>query len=251
MIDRHKKILELVNANGKIEVSVLSKKLSVSQVTIRKDLSYLEKKGLLIRQHGYALMINSDDISKRLAFNYDVKRRIALSAASIVEDGETVMIESGSTCALLARELAENKKNVTIITNSAFIASYIRECPFANVILLGGNYQRESQVLVGPIIRKCIEGFHVDKLFVGTDGFTEKSHFTAKNYMRAETVKIMAENANKVIILTESKKFSQQGVVSQFNIKDVYAVITDNKIPEKIYDLLVQNNVNVITVDAE
>lgn len=251
MIDRHKKILEIVNANGKIEVSYLSKELGVSQVTIRKDLSLLEKKGLLTRQHGFALIINSDDISKRLAFNYDVKRRIALSAASIVEDGETVMIESGSTCALLAKELAENKRNVTIITNSAFIASYIRECPYANVILLGGNYQKESQVLVGPIISKCIEGFHVDKLFVGTDGFTEKSHFTAKNYMRAETVKVMAENANKVIILTESKKFSQQGVVSQFNIKDVYAVITDNKIPEKAYDLLVKNNVNVITVDAE
>ena len=245
MNNRHVKLLELVNASGRIEVATLSDRLDVSQVTIRKDLVLLEENGLLKREHGFAVMISSDDISTRLAFNYDVKRKIAALAAKIVENGETVMIESGSCCALLAKELANNKRDVTIITNSAFIASYIRKCPHIKIVLLGGDYQPESQVLVGPITRKCIEGFYVDKLFVGTDGFTEKVGFSGKNHLRTETVRAMAENANSVIVLTESIKFSKQGVVAQFKTNEVTTIITDNKIPEGVKNILLKNNVDV------
>jgi len=245
MNNRHVKLLELVNASGRIEVATLSDRLDVSQVTIRKDLVLLEENGLLKREHGFAVMISSDDISTRLAFNYDVKRKIAALAAKIVENGETVMIESGSCCALLAKELANNKRDVTIITNSAFIASYIRKCPHIKIVLLGGDYQPESQVLVGPITRKCIEGFYIDKLFVGTDGFTEKVGFSGKNHLRTETVRAMAENANSVIVLTESIKFSKQGVVAQFKTNEVTTIITDNKIPEGVKNILLKNNVDV------
>ncbi|MCB2293860.1 DeoR/GlpR family DNA-binding transcription regulator [Clostridium algoriphilum] len=251
MNKRHAKLLELVNANGRIEVTLLSEKLAVSQVTVRKDLALLEEKGLIKREHGYAVMISSDDINNRLACNYDVKLKIAILAANLVENGETVMIESGSCCALLAQELATNKRDVTIITNSAFVASYIRECPYGKVVLLGGDYQKESQVVVGPITRKCIESFYVDKLFVGTDGFTELAGFTGNNHMRTETVRTMAENANKVIVLTESRKFFMQGVVSQFKINEVTILVTDNKIPEVMESLLVQNNLDVQVVDTQ
>ncbi|HEY8804562.1 MAG TPA: DeoR/GlpR family DNA-binding transcription regulator [Clostridium sp.] len=251
MNKRYAKILELVNESGRIEVTLLSEKLAVSQVTVRKDLAILEGKGLLKREHGYAVMISSDDISNRLAYNYDVKRKIAVLAANLVENGETVMIESGSCCALLAQELATNKRDVTIITNSAFIASYIRDCPYGKVVLLGGDYQTESQVVVGPVTRKCIESFYVDKLFVGTDGFTEKAGFTGNNHMRTETVRTMAKNANKIIVLTESRKFSMQGVVSQFKTKEVTIIVTDNKIPEVMANLLVENNVDVQIVFTE
>ncbi|HEY8889463.1 MAG TPA: DeoR/GlpR family DNA-binding transcription regulator [Clostridium sp.] len=245
MIKRQTKLLEIVNEYGRIEVTSLSEKLEVSQVTVRKDLALLEEKGLLNREHGFAVMVSSDDISNRLAFNYNVKYKIALEAAKLVEDGETVMIESGSCCALLAKELATNKRDVTIITNSAFIAAYIRECPHVKVVLLGGDYQTESQVVVGPITRTCIESFYVDKLFLGTDGFTQKSGFTGKNHMRAETVRVMAENANKVIVLTESIKFSKQGVVVQFKTREVSILVTDSNIPKEIVNLLKQDNIDV------
>ncbi|MBC8059831.1 MAG: DeoR/GlpR transcriptional regulator [Clostridiaceae bacterium] len=248
MINRHIKLLELVNTSGRIEVALLSEKLEVSQVTIRKDLVLLEEKGLLRREHGVAVMVSSDDISNRLAFNNELKRKIAVLAANLVKNGETVMIESGSCCALLAEELANNKRDVTIITNSAFIASYIRKCPNVKITLLGGDYQTESQVVVGPVTRKCIESFYVDKLFVGTDGFTEKAGFTGKNHMRTETVWAMSENANKVIILTESIKFSKQGVVAQFRANEVSTLITDNRIPEEIKNILLKNKVDVQTV---
>ena len=250
MTNRYTKLLEIVNENKRIEVSKLAELLNVSQVTIRKDLGALEEKGLLKREHGYAVITSSDDINSRLAFNYDIKRKIAHLACELVNDGETVMIESGSSCALLAEKLAYNKKDITIITNSTFIAAYIREGN-AKVVLLGGDYQPESQVVVGPLTRKSVKDFFVDKLFIGTDGYNSKTGFTGKNLMRTETVKAMAENANKIIILTESSKFSERGVVSQFTPQEVDYVLTDSKIPKDILDDLKKEKIEVQMVNVE
>ena len=251
MTNRHTKLIEIVNSNKRIEVSKLAEILNVSQVTIRKDLGMLEEKGLLRREHGYAVISSSDDINSRLAFNYEIKRKIAQLASKLVSNGETVMIESGSCCALLAEELAYNKRDITIVTNSVFIASYIRKAPFAKVILLGGDYQKESQVLVGPLAKKGAEDFFVDKLFVGTDGYNSKIGFTGKDLMRTETVKAMGKNANKIIVLTESSKFHQQGVVAQFKTEEVNYVLTDNNISEDVVELLKKDKVEVQIVSAD
>ncbi|WP_392486143.1 DeoR/GlpR family DNA-binding transcription regulator [Haloimpatiens sp. FM7315] len=249
MTTRYTKLLEIVNESKRIEVSKLAELLKVSQVTIRKDLSVLEEKGLLKREHGYAVITStSDDITSRLAFNYDIKRKIAHLACEFVNDGETVMIESGSCCALLAEELANSKKDITIITNSAFITSYIRGGN-VKIVLLGGDYQPESQVLVGPLTRSCVKDFFVDKLFVGTDGYNPERGFTGKNLLRTETVKAMAESANKIFILTESSKFSEQGVVAQFKTEEVDYVFTDNYIPNDILENFKKEKVAVKMVN--
>ena len=122
---RESQILELLSQCGRMEVSVLAQRLGVSQVTVRKDLDALEERGILRREHGFAVSGSGDDVNNRLAIHYEEKRRIARRAARLVSPGETVMIESGSCCALLAEEIAHNKPGATIITNSAFIASYI------------------------------------------------------------------------------------------------------------------------------
>lgn len=249
MLDRHTKILELLTENKKIEVTRLSELLNVSQVTIRKDLIQLENKGLIIREHGFATLNSSDDINNRLAYHYDIKRRIAKVATESVIDGETIMIESGSCCALLALEIARTKKDITIITNSAFIAEYIRKEPNTRIILLGGEYQNESQVMVGPITRKCVESFFVDKLFIGTDGFSEASGFTSKDYMRSETVRDMAKQANHVIIVTESTKFSQKGVVNLIATDEISSVVTDINIPKEYEEYLSSKNIEVKKVE--
>ena len=108
MTERQSKIIKLVNQHRKIEVSRLAEFLEVSQVTIRKDLDYLESEGLLSREHGYALIKNANDINTRLTINYETKLAIAIKAAELVSNGETVMLESGSTCALMALICAAN-----------------------------------------------------------------------------------------------------------------------------------------------
>ena len=249
MYKRQSQILDLLAKNKKMEVTKLSELLNVSQVTIRKDLVILENSGIIVREHGYARLNESDDINNRLARHYETKQKIAKLAVESIENGETVMIESGSCCALVALEIARSKKDVTLITNSAFIADYIRKIGSVKVILLGGEYQNESQVMVGPLTRKCVEAFFVDKLFIGTDGFTIETGFTGNDYMRSEAVKDMAKQASRVMIVTDSDKFSQKGVVNLIEIEKVACVYTDDNIPSKIEDYLNKRNIKVIKTE--
>ena len=249
MNKRQSQILDLLAKNKKMEVTKLSELLNVSQVTIRQDLVILENSGIIVREHGYARLNESDDINNRLARHYETKQKIAKLAVESIENGETVMIESGSCCALVALEIARSKKDVTLITNSAFIADYIRKIGSVKVILLGGEYQNESQVMVGPLTRKCVEAFFVDKLFIGTDGFTIETGFTGNDYMRSEAVKDMAKQASRVMIVTDSDKFSQKGVVNLIEIEKVACVYTDDNIPSKIEDYLNKRNIKVIKTE--
>ena len=110
-------------------------------MTIRKDLTALEEMELISREHGYAVVRNMADITNRLAVCYDVKQKIAQAASELVSEGETIMVESGSSCALMVEKLAETKKDITVITNSVYIARFIRESEggVMKVILLGGE----------------------------------------------------------------------------------------------------------------
>lgn len=245
MTERQSKLIKLVNIYQKIEVSRLAELLDVSQVTIRKDLDHLEDEGLLTREHGYALIKNANDINTRLTINYDTKLKVATKTAEMVSNGETVMLESGSTCALLAEQLAKLKKDVTIITNSAYIAIRIRELPIRKVILLGGEYQKEYQGMVGPLVRKCAKEFFVDKFFVGTDGFIPEAGFTCDDLMRVETMKYMENSANRTIILADSSKFSQKGVVVQSTFAEIDTLCTDSGVSQEVVDILTRNNIHV------
>lgn len=247
--DRRSRILEYVIDTERVDVNELSDRFGVSQVTVRKDLDHLERNGLVTRQHGYAVAIASDDLRSRLAFHYDIKRRIAAVAADLVPNGSTVMIESGSCCALLADELAKTKRGVTIITNSAFIADYVRDGQAA-VVLLGGDYQPESQVTVGPLVEQCLAGFHVEQLFVGVDGYTPETGFTGRNHLRAAVVKQMVTRARDVVVLTESLKFPRQGAVPLLTVSEVTRVITDAGLPETMLEHLTGAGVTVATVPA-
>ena len=230
MRKRQSEILELLAEHGRMDVSVMAEKLKVSQVTVRKDLDMLSQMGVLRREHGSAVFGGSEDLGDRLAIHYEEKRSIARKAATLVSDGETVMIENGSCCALLAEEIAKTRSHVTIITNSAFIASYIRHLSSAQVVLLGGDFQNSAQVTVGPILRLCASQFVVDKLFVGVDGFSEKFGFAADNHLRVQAVRDMACQVGRIIVITESRKFLQNSVVPLNLPGQIKAVVTDANI---------------------
>ena len=251
--DRETLILELLTAENKLEVSLLAERVGVSQVTMRKDLDELERRGIIVREHGYAVLRSADDIQSRIAYHYDEKRRIAERAAELVENGDTIMIESGSCCALLADVLAEKRKDLTIITNSAFIAAYIRgKCSF-QIILLGGVYQPESQVMVGPIVRACADEFFVSHFFIGVDGYSDRTGFTNQDHMRAAAVRDMAHQAEKVVVLTESEKFGHRGVVPlnlpQTSPPQPRIVVTNRSIPGEALASLQSKGIETILVD--
>ncbi|MDR1420725.1 MAG: DeoR/GlpR family DNA-binding transcription regulator [Treponema sp.] len=251
MTERRGRILEILDQDGEIGVGVLADQLAVSRVTVLKDLSELEERGLLRRERGLVTFDSTDDVGRRMARHYGTKRRIAREAARAVASGETVMIESGSCCAFLAEELAgieggggAARKN-SIITNSAFIAGLLRNAPFCRVVLLGGDYQKEAQVMVGPLARECSEHFFTDKLFIGADGFTPETGFTGKDLLRGDMVRGMARQARHTIVLTESEKFFEKGVVSLLAAEDVSDVYTDSRIPSETEAFLLSKGVAV------
>ena len=227
---RDSKILDILTSEHRVEVSTLSERLGVSEVTVRKDLDALQARGLVQRVHGFAQLANPNDVAGRLAYHYEEKRLIARAAAALVPEGATVMIESGSCCALLAREIADTKDGVTIVTNSAFIANYVRDSSRVSCTLLGGTYQRDSQVMVGPLVRTCAQEFYVDRLFIGTDGWIEGVGPTNADQMRADAVRSMAESAHEVVVLTESEKFEQRGAVPMRLPGKKVSVVTDTRL---------------------
>lgn len=248
MNKRANQILEFLTEEHKIEVSLLAEKLGVSQVTVRKDLDELESQGIIVREHGYACLRSTDNLHGRIAYHYEAKQKIARRAAQFISDGDTLMIESGSCCALLAEELTSSKKDLTIITNSAFIADYIRGKSNFQIVLLGGIYQQDSQVLVGPMIRQCVENFFVKHFFIGTDGYSRRTGFTNQDQMRAQAVRDMACQAEHIVILTESEKFSRHGIVP-LNLRDYpCTVITDSRISEEAAAELNQCRIELIAI---
>lgn len=250
MKERHIQLLEYITHHGKAEVGVLAEYLQISKVTVRKDLDYLSERKLLKRERGYAVPGDFEDSHYRMAFRFKEKQQIARAAAACVQDGETILVESGSTCALFAEELAMTKKNITIITNSIYLADYVRTYPNIQLILLGGVLQRGSQTMVGTLTKSGVAVFHTDKIFVGTDGYSRDFGFTGDDLMRADTLSSMVACADHVYVLAGSDKLDKQGAVSFLALNDVYELITDKDIPLEEQQYLRSRGIKVTIAES-
>lgn len=233
--DRQVNILKLLEENNQTSVNDLSIRLCVSSATIRQDLSFLESEGLIRRVHGGAVLEDAEDLSNRLGVNYDKKLKIARKAAGLVNDGETILIESGSTNALLARELMK-KKNITIITTNIYIARQLRKSKQSDVIILGGIYQPGSESLVGKITRASLEQINFDKAFIGIDGYTAEAGFTLRDLFRAEISSYIIKKASDAIIVTDSTKFGKRELTNVCYLTDINRIATDNELDASYQD---------------
>ncbi len=250
MKNRDSRILKILIERQKVEISALAKELGVSIVTARKDLDMLEQRGIVRREHGFAVLGSSDDINNRIAYHYKRKLAIATLAATTIMDGDTVMIESGSCCALFAEVLGRANRNVSVITNSAFIASYIRQFESISVLLLGGEFQKKSQVMVGPLLKVCLSQLYVDRLFIGADGYSSELGFTGSNLLRTQAARDMSEHAKSVTILTESEKFYKNSVVPMQIEDKIKTVFTDAGIPSEISNDFKDSGIELLTIQG-
>ena len=143
-------------------------------------------------------------------------------------------------------EIALAAKEITVVTNSAFIASYVRHIPSAKTVLLGGDYQNDAQVMVGPITQMCAKEYHVEKLFTGIDGYTVEHGFSQENHTRARTVKELSKSADQVFVLSDSSKFGVHSVARLFSAQEVHTVITDEQIRSDLKADLQSKNVRIV-----
>lgn len=245
---RHLSILEMLSEHKCLKVTELAEKLGVSLVTVRKDLTALESKKLLLRYQGYVELNTNTPVNRRMLSNYEKKIRIVQEATKLVDDGDTIMIESGSCCILLADELKNTGKKITIITNSTFMADYISPCENIKLILLGGEYQADSMAVVGAVTKNCLEQFHARFFFSGTDGYLAGTGFTGDNPERVEILRTMARQSKTCVMITESEKFSRIGAMTLFSAAETDIVITDGGISADTEQELQANQIKIIKV---
>lgn len=252
-ISRRKKILEHIIDNGEVTVSALSKEFDVSEVTIRNDLEYLERKNLLLRARGGAIHTeNHVGVDQRITdknkLHAKEKAAIGKAAASLIKDDETIIIDSGTTTAEIVKHLSQIKR-LNVITNALNIAELLSPYANINVIIPGGYLRQNSMSLVGPLAEKNLRNFFVDKLFLSTDGFDTKQGIFTPNIDEAHLNGIMIEIAKEVILVTDSSKFKRKSLALICNLSKINKVITDAAVAEDDKKRLEEAGIEVIIAE--
>ncbi len=225
--EREQEILRFLALDGHVSVGRISKHLKVSQVTVRSDLNALEEKGFVVRTHGGAVPAFHKGVIERQKEHVAEKERIARRAAELIANGDSVMISAGTTTSLIPKYLI-GKRDIQIVTNSTFILPYIRINPMVDVIFVGGEFKASGEAMVGPLALHTMEQFHVKKAFIGADGFSLEHGITAHLVELAEAVKKMAEQADEVVILSDSSKFAKVGFARIAPVTKIDCIITDD-----------------------
>ena len=227
--DREKVILDRLSTEGSVSVGVLARDLKLSEVTIRGDLKVLEEKGWINRTRGGAAPAIHRDIMERQRVFSGEKNAIARAAAELVRDGDVIMIEAGTTTALIARYLA-GKRDVHVVTNSTLVLSYARMYPNLQITMTGGEFRRATESLVGPIALETIARLNVRLAFVGTDGFTLERGMTTHLMEGAEIVKAMKAHAQTTVLTADSSKYGRIGFSHVLPLEAMDLIITDNEL---------------------
>lgn len=248
MNNRHQTILELISKNKTMRVTELAEATGVSVVTIRHDLSYLEEQSYIKRNHGFAQLLDRDRISDRMQVNFSLKQQLARHAMSLVEDGDSVFIEAGSSNSLLARELLNFQGEIVVITVCTYIASLLKDAHF-DVILLGGQLQSKSETVVGSLTRLCINHTHFNKVFLGIDGYHPEVGFTGRDMMRAEVINAVLDKNAYNIVVSDATKFGQIYPYSLHSDK-INHIITDQHLSTQMRSLFAEKSITVDIVNT-
>ncbi len=229
--ERHDKIIQLLKSGQPVKVLNLSTLFAVSEATIRRDLQELETMGLLQRTHGGAVssQLGSElSFFDREVFHLAEKRKIAIAAANMVEDGETILLDAGTTTREIARELCG--KRVTVATNSMDVASIFADEENIEVVLLGGTWRKSINSLIGPVTNAMLKLFCFDKVFLAANAVDCNFGATTHNIAEAETKRAMLHAGKRTILVADYSKFNEKNFAKICGIQEVSMVITDKNI---------------------
>ena len=254
--ERHEFITRQLEAKGQVSVTELSTLLNVSEVTIRKDLSILEKNNLLYRAHGKAIKlspyINDRDVNVKEHQFPTEKTAIAREAVKLIEPNDSIIIASGTTVQYFAREINtdETGGRLTVITSALNVASVLSANRDIEVIQLGGLVRSTSLSAVGCDAERQLENFAGSKLFIGVDGLDPEYGLSTTNLLEANLNRVMIAAAEKIIVLCDSSKFGRRGFSRICTVDDVDQIITDSGIPAHVLEALEQRGIEVTIVHA-
>lgn len=233
--ERHVSILDILQLQGSVSVTDLAERLEVSEVTIRKDLTTLERQNKLYRTHGKAIPISPyigdrhiNEKEKQFVLE---KRAIGKQAASLVREHDSILVASGTTILYMAKELADCK-NLTIISASVSVSSMLSQNKDVDVVQLGGLVRESSVSVVGSFAEEMLHYFNCNLLFMGADGVDLEFGVTTTNMMEANLNRMMMGAAQQTVLLADSSKFGKKGFSKICDCEKIDRIITDDKIPQ-------------------
>lgn len=250
---RRSAILQMLKHDSNVSVTELSRRFGVSEVTIRKDLNLLKDRNLLVRTRGGAILHDAgaqdEEMSirfKRLA-HYREKQAIGRAAAEFIEDGDTIIIDSGTTALQVASNL-HKFRNLTVLTNALNVAQEVLSYKRFNVILLGGNICSSSESAVGALAEANLKMFYCDKLFLGVDSFSVENGLSTPSIEEANINQIMISRSRKVIAVFDSSKVNKRALAFITTLENIDAIVTDDGMDKGMRSQLKAMNIEVRTV---
>ncbi|MDX2045720.1 MAG: DeoR/GlpR family DNA-binding transcription regulator [Chitinophagaceae bacterium] len=246
---RKEKILELIKEDGAAKVVDLARIFKVTEVTIRQDLEKLEKEGVIVREHGGAYIKNVETQVRTVSLahqeNMDQKELIAQKSIEFIQNGDTIILDSGSTTTEIAKKL-KGFKNLTVITNALNVALIIGAQPGIEVVVTGGEFKPPTLSLTGQKAADFFKGLHVQKLFLATAGISLKAGLTYPSISDLVVKKAMIDAAETTYLVADSTKIGKSAFASLGALSLINYIITDSGIEEKHKQLFKDNEIELI-----
>jgi DeoR/GlpR family transcriptional regulator of sugar metabolism len=249
---RRRRTLDLIEQRGQITVRDLVEKFSISAVTARADLDALASEGMAVRSHGGAVrrVEASQDYPLRLktTLHHGEKARIGKAAAELIQNGETVILDSGTTTAEIARHLKMRRlQSVTVITHALNIASELVDASTLSVIMIGGLLRPVSGSFVGPQAETMLKEFHADRLFLAVDGFDLELGPSTPDLLEAQLNTVMMRVSKEVNVVADFSKLGRRSLSRIGPLSGVHRLITDSRAPAEFIEALHKSKIDVIT----
>ncbi|MBE5780733.1 MAG: DeoR/GlpR transcriptional regulator [Clostridiales bacterium] len=228
---RRMRILDIIQDNKSVEVNNLAKMFSVSTMTIRRDLAIFEKQGLITTNYGGAYLNQGTSVDASFSLKsgqrIETKRAIGYEAAKLVEDGDTIIMDCGTTVLQMAKYLQD--KRITIITNSWALINYFRSNSKVTLILAPGEYKENHAGVVSEMTMRFFEDLNADKTFLGTQGLDIDRGATVADFMECSIKRTMLLAGKMKVLLCDHNKFGQTFLVKEADISEVDYLVTDNQ----------------------
>jgi DeoR family transcriptional regulator of aga operon len=248
--DRRQRTLELLADRGEVSVSELSREAGVSEMTIRRDLEALEREGLLRRVHGGAISSVSRGYEPPFALRAgrggDAKARIGKLAATLVDEGETVIIDVGSTTLELARALGDSAR-LTVVTPSLRVAEVLGASGDVRVIVTGGIARHGELSLVGDLAERAFSELHCDTVFLGAGGVDARAGVTEFNLEDTRVKRAALTSARRCVVLADASKLGRVALASVCSLERVDVLVTDDSASRDALSPITDSGVEVLT----
>lgn len=249
--ERRMRILQLVRERGRVLVHELSERFSTSAVTIRSDLNELHKRGLLLRSRGGAVQYEPSSpespLMERLQTQSSEKQRIGAAAAALVQEGETIILDSGTTTQEIARNL-KGKKGLQVITNGVNVAMELLGVQGIQLVIVGGILRADSVSVVGGFAENMLQHLSADRLFLGAAACDPDFGPSTPNMEEARVNQAMVKIAREVVLVVDSTKFGKRSMSRITPFTGIHKVITDKNVSGEIEQKLRAAGCDVILV---